>query len=283
VSPANPPSPVAPRPVREPIRSDVEIVENRREGGANHRLVLRVPDWPGFAPGQFVMLSPGALAAATRSDPLLPRPMAVYRERSHGAAAEIEILYKTHGRGTALLAEAVPGQRVRLVGPLGQGFSGPASDERAVLVAGGTGIASIYQLAVELRDQAGTAVLLGARSADDLMGVDDFASLGVEVRIATEDGSRGERGLVTELLSAVLAEEGPVRVYSCGPTPMMRRCAELAAARGAACVASLENNMACGFGVCLGCAAPLVEGGYALVCRDGPMFDARAVAWEGLP
>jgi dihydroorotate dehydrogenase electron transfer subunit len=127
------------------------------------------------------------------------------------------------------------------------------------------------------------SVLLGARSSDDLMGVEDFESLGVDLRLATEDGSAGERGLVTALLEAELAEDGTARVYACGPTPMMRRCAEISAERGRPCVVSLENNMACGFGVCLGCAAPLSTGGYALVCRDGPMFAAEHVAWEGLP
>lgn len=268
-----------PNPV--PIRSDAEILENRSEGGSNHRLTLRVDGWPGFAPGQFVMLSPGAVTSVARADPLLPRPMAVYRQRAHAGGADLEILYKRHGRGTALMAEALPGQRMHLVGPLGRAFAPPAAGERALLVAGGTGIASVYQLAASL--DADTIVLLGARSAEDLMGVEDFRALGVELRLATEDGSAGVRGRVTDLLSAALAEGGAARVYACGPTPMMRRCAELAAASGAACVASLENNMACGFGVCLGCAAPLATGGFALVCRDGPMFDAGVIAWQGLP
>ena len=96
-------------------------------------------------------------------------------------------------------------------------------------------------------------------------------------------GSRGARGLVTELLEAALDEAGPACIYACGPTPMMRRCAEIAAARGRPCIASLENQMACGFGVCLGCAVPLAAGGFALLCRDGPMLAADAVAWEALP
>jgi dihydroorotate dehydrogenase electron transfer subunit len=270
-----------------PARAAARVLENRSEAGANRRLVLGVPDWPGFAPGQFAMLSPGALASARRSDPLLPRPMAIFRAEAAPDGARVEVLYKVAGRGTALLAEALPGQRVGWVGPLGRGFAGPAAGERALLVAGGTGIASVYELARRLAS-AGIAVrvLLGARSADELMGERDFealGALGAELRVATEDGSRGERGLVTELLEASLAEAGRARVYACGPTPMMQRCAELARAAGDACVASLENHMACGFGVCLGCAAPLADGGFALVCRDGPMFDAAAVAWERMP
>ena len=95
--------------------------------------------------------------------------------------------------------------------------------------------------------------------------------------------ARAGRGAGQGDVEAALAEGGAARVYTCGPTPMMRRCTEIADAAGAACVASLENNMACGFGVCLGCAAPLAEGGFALVCRDGPMFEAGEIAWDGLP
>src|SRR5262245_52734047 len=123
------------------------------------------------------MLSPGAVAAAPRTDPLLPRPMAVYR--AHGD--ELEILYKRMGRGTALLADARPGERVRLVGPLGRPFSLPCDGERALLVGGGTGIASLYELAREIGGEA--AILLGARRAVDLMGRGDFEALGVQLRI----------------------------------------------------------------------------------------------------
>lgn len=272
-------------PAARPVRVDAAVVSNAEEGGANRRLRLRVPGWPGFAPGQFVMLSPGARSGVERSDPLLPRPMAVYRATRDRGGADVEILYKVSGRGTALLAEARPDERVRVLGPLGRAFAPPQPLERAVLVGGGTGIASLYELALRLcaEDPAAVAVLLGARSAADLMGRDDFAGLGVTLRIATEDGSEGRRGLVSELLHAALAERGRARVYACGPTPMMRRCAELAAARGAPCAVSLENVMACGFGVCLGCAAPLSSGSYALVCREGPMFDAGTIRWEALP
>ena len=124
---------------------------------------------------------------------------------------------------------------------------------------------------------------LGARTAEDLLGLDDFGALGVGVQVATEDGSQGSRGLVTPLLEEALAESPEAHVYTCGPTPMMRRCAELAAACGASCTASLENHMACGFGVCLGCAAPLAAGGTALVCCDGPVIDAARVDWARLP
>jgi dihydroorotate dehydrogenase electron transfer subunit len=260
----------------------VEVLANRDEGAGKRRLVVRVPGWPGFAPGHFAMLSPGALAGAERSDPLLPRPMAVYRASVRDRVAEVEVLYKITGRGTALLADALPGQRVRWLGPLGVAFPPPASGEGAVLVGGGTGIASLYELAARLSGSA-PRVLLGARSAADLMGREDFAALDCSLEIATEDGSAGRRGLVTELLDSALDTEAPLRVYACGPTPMMRACAEIAARRRRTCFVSLENNMACGFGVCLGCAVPVTRGGYALVCRAGPVFDAATLVWDGLP
>ncbi len=264
------------------LRADLEILANRDEGGANRRLALRLPAaWPGFAPGQFLMLSPGALGAARRDDPLLPRPMAIYREGEVAGAPALEVLYKVTGRGTALLADARAGGCVRIVGPLGRGFPSPDPGAEALLVGGGTGIASLFELARRAAGGARVRVLLGARSAGELMGRGDFERLDAGLDVATEDGSAGRRGLVTELLEGAL-HDGAV-VYACGPTPMMRRAATLANAARARAFVSLENTMACGFGVCLGCAVPCAAGGYALVCRAGPVFAADAVAWEGLP
>jgi dihydroorotate dehydrogenase electron transfer subunit len=261
-----------------PVRVDAPVLANDAEG-SQLRLRLEVgAGWPAAEPGQFVMLSAGALPAAPRHDPLLPRPMAVFRR----AGAALEVLYKVTGRGTALLAATRAGERVRVVGPLGRGFALPEPGQRALLVGGGTGIASLFDLAVRARGRGPLAVLLGARSAAELLAETDFRALGVDLRLATEDGSAGRRGLVTELLAEALAE-GPARVYACGPTAMMRRAAELAEGVGADCRVSLENRMACGYGVCLGCAVPRRAGGYALVCRDGPVFGADALRWDGLP
>jgi dihydroorotate dehydrogenase electron transfer subunit len=274
-----------------PIRAEAEVVRNVSEGPSSWRLVLRVPSWPGFRPGQFAMLSAGAQQAARRTDPLLPRPMAVYRAETGAEGSDVEILYKIAGRGTALLAEALPGQRVAIVGPLGKAFPPPRSGERVIIVAGGTGIASVYELAARLAGAHPVEILFGARTASDLMALEDFEALKIPLQVATEDGSAGVRGLVTHLLESALEAPTPCaevpgsgrRVYVCGPTAMMQRCAEIASENEVPCIAALENAMACGFGVCLGCAAPLREGGYALVCRDGPAFDAALIDWERLP
>lgn len=267
-----------------PLRVEAMVREARAEGGANHRLRLFVPGFGAFEPGQFAMLSPGALGAAERFDPLLPRPMAIYRAHASDGGAEVEVLYKVHGRGTALLSQARRGDRVRFVGPLGRPFPEPPAGVLALLVGGGTGVASLYELAARARAAGGARVrvLLGARSAGDLMGLDDFEALGVELAVSTEDGSLGEKGLVTEPLERLLDAESGAIVYACGPTPMMRRAAALAADRGRRCWVSLENPMACGYGVCLGCAAPKAGGGFVLVCRDGPVLDAGSVDWERL-
>jgi len=275
-----------------PIRGRGTVVSNVVDGHGR-KLRLRVEGWPGATPGQFVMVGAGPESSVPRRDPLLPRPMAVYRDlaatgpASEGAR-EVELLYRIVGRGTTLLSEASEGDSVSIVGPLGEGFPVEAAPGPALLAGGGTGIASLYELARALAAKGReTVVMLGARGGLDLIGREDFAALaseGVELVCATEDGSVGVEGFVTVPLRERLAKAGAgATVFAVGPTPMMRACADLAAEFGAGCLVSLENPMACGFGVCLGCAAPRAEGGFSLVCKAGPVFDAREIAWDGLP
>jgi dihydroorotate dehydrogenase electron transfer subunit len=232
-----------------------------------HRILLRVPDWPGHRPGQFAMLALNP--HGVHRDPLLGRPMAVYR----GDASALEFRFKVVGRGTQILSELPAGAEVGIVGPLGNGFPDPV--DGTVLVGGGTGIASLYELAS--RAPRSVRVLLGGRTRAEVMGLEDFEALGVDLEVATEDGSWGHKGLVTELLRL---ERGQPLI-ACGPTAMMRVTAELAAREGAHCLVSLESPMACGFGICLGCAVP-TRTGYRYVCTDGPVFDAREVCWDEL-
>ena len=272
---------------RTPIRVEARVLENCADGAGNHRLSLEIPGWPGAEPGQFAMLSAGGEGESERTDPLLPRPMAIYRGHAPGHSGEparVDFLLKVAGRGTRLLADTEAGQLIRVIGPLGQSFAPIRDDSRAILVGGGTGIASLYELAARGASRAAVDVILGARSAGDLMGAEDFEALGVGFHVATEDGSRGQLGRVTDCLEPLLAaSSGPTTLYACGPTPMMRACAEMAAQVGADCQVSLENTMACGFGVCLGCAVPIRSGGYSLICRSGPVYAADQVVWEGLP
>nr|ADI21992.1 2-polyprenylphenol hydroxylase and related flavodoxin oxidoreductases [uncultured myxobacterium HF0200_01L06] len=215
--------------------------------------------------------------------------MAIYRVRqASGEGVDLEILYKVGGRGTALLAAALAGQTIRVVGPLGEPFPDPVErpGARPILVGGGTGIASLFLLAERAvacaASPADVTVVLGAQTEVDLLGCDDFEGLGLTLHCVTEDGSRGQRGRVTDVLAELLGLEGAV-VFACGPTAMMQRCSEIADRHSVRCVVSLENTMACGFGVCLGCAAPVGESGYALVCCQGPVFEATGVRWSEMP
>lgn len=269
-----------------PLRARMTVLRNEALSATSYCMRLAAPGWPGAEPGQFVMLSPGTVSDAVRFDPLLPRPMAVFRTGAGGGAEVwIEVLYKVSGRGTRLLADAREGDQVFTVGPLGRPFRPPDAGVAgsALLIGGGTGIASLFDLAAVCALQRPVHVLLGARTEDDLMAQDAFAALaGVRLKVATEDGSAGHRGRVTECLEQAL-QGGPVaHVYACGPTPMMERAAEIADRAGVGCTVSLENTMACGFGVCLGCAVPTRDGRFALVCRDGPVMAAERVSWSGL-
>lgn len=262
-----------------PVRGRATVEFNRNEGADNWRLRFTPVQWRGSRPGQFLMLSAGPVGAAPRYDPLLPRPMAVFRSDP----SAVEVLYKVTGRGTRLMSTLRRGDEIDFVGPLGVGFPLPPPGVRALLVGGGTGIASLYELAEACLTRGPVSVLLGARREIDLMACADFEALpGAHVEVATEDGSRGHRGRVTELLESALAVEGAAEIYACGPNAMMARASEVAKKAGAPCRVSLENHMACGIGVCLGCAVPRAEGGFALVCRDGPVFPSTGVAWAAL-
>jgi len=261
----------------QPVQLDAEILDNRLITCDHYVMTLAVPPIAQQArPGQFVMLRP-----VPSADPLLPRALAFY---GADAAGRIELLYRVVGIGTRLLSEIRAGERVTLWGPLGSAFA-PEPTGRHLLVGGGIGVPPLVFLAVSLRRAAQGAgdfeALLGAARADYLVGEAELAAAGVPVRVATDDGSRGHRGFVTDLLQQALAHEsGPPVVYACGPMPMLAAVARLCAAAGAPCQVSLEAPMACGVGVCLGCTVPLKAGGYARVCTEGPVFDAESIAWQ---
>lgn len=232
-------------------------------------------------PGQFVMI-----AAANAIDPLLRRPMAVYRVHDReGRRDGISLLIESHGKGTRLMSRFRAGDETALLGPLGRPFEfDPEEDVEHLLVMGGVGAAPFPFLASELRSRgARVRAFIGGRSADNLLCLEDFARLGVPVVRATEDGTAGHTGLVTDPLEAHLDEAGgEVRIYSCGPTPMMRAVDRLARDRGLPHQVSLEAPMACGVGVCLSCVVPVGDADdwhYERICREGPVFDAARLVW----
>ncbi|HSR69865.1 MAG TPA: dihydroorotate dehydrogenase electron transfer subunit, partial [Acidobacteriota bacterium] len=259
-------------------------------GNENYLLAVEAPEMAGECrPGQFVMAAEES--GALYPSPLLKRALAVYSRRWQGRDGVLTLLLKVMGDGTRRLASLRAGDRVSLVGPLGNGFSlDEAAGRESFLVAGGIGIASFLLLAEELAARGERAVLVyGARSASDLIGIDDFERLGMPVYVSTDDGSRGIRGLVTGALDRAFREQAPRSplILTCGPTPMMKAVAGWSGQLGLPCRISVENRMACGFGVCLGCTVKTQQG-YRLACTHGPVFEAESFVFsergdEGAP
>ena len=210
-------------------------------------------------------------------DPLLPRPLSFCT--LDAGRGRLSFLYRVVGRGTALLAGVRPGERLGLLGPLGRSFPDPGrrAGRALLLVGGGLGIpplacAGAWATAAGRRP----AALLGARTAGELAGAQEVAAGGVACALATDDGSAGRRGPVTALLEETL--EPDAEVWACGPAPMLAAVERICAARGAEAWLCIERPMACGFGVCLGCAVPAADGsGYLRACVDGPVFRAGAI------
>ncbi len=228
-------------------------------------------------PGQFVMVSVGS--GEEIPSPILKRALAVYQADE----SSLSLIIRIEGDGTRKICQLAPGNSLNLVGPLGNGFDlDRAAGKYSVITAGGSGIASVYLLARELRQRGEKACLVyGGRSASDLAGLEDFKELDIPVFTATEDGSSGFKGLVTGALEQVLAglEGESPSLYTCGPNPMMKAVTKLAAEKSIPCQLSVEIKMACGFGVCLGCAVKTTRGN-RLACTHGPVFDASEFIWE---
>lgn len=301
---------------------EVQILRHARIAEDTYRLSLRAPEIAArILPGQFVMLR-----IAGCQDPLLGRPFALYEIQDDfaGSPLLLEIVYLVTGKMTKALSRLLPGQALEVWGPLGNGFPDPADNcDQLILVAGGIGqtpFLAVGRQALGDRGYGGAparrrvdevVLCYGARSAEYFAGLDDFASAGLRMRLATDNGSRGTRGFATALLEQVLAESGPGsvtprrQVYCCGPEPMMARVAEISAKAGVACYVSLETPMACGIGACYTCVAPLFdaplfdtpqpsgeapasghmasgnrEWDYKRTCVEGPVFDARRVCWH---
>lgn len=227
-------------------------------------------------PGQFVHLRVG-----DGTDPLLRRPFSVML--AYPETDEVQLLVRTVGRGTEIIATHEAGTRYDLLGPLGRGWTMPTDRENVLLVAGGVGVAPLIFLADRLRrarPQPYVRALFGGATQDALVCWTDFASRCDEFMAVTEDGSAGESGLVTEVMATEIERDRPDRVYACGPDAMLAETARICAETAVPCEISMEQWMGCGLGACLGCAVPAAGGGYVRVCTEGPVFDAAAINWE---
>jgi NAD(P)H-flavin reductase len=261
-------SELAPRTLAPLGRRRLEVLA-REEVGAYVVLSVADPDGPAPDPGQFAML-----AAAERwgggadERPFLPRAFSVARRHAGG---RLDFVLEDVGPGTERLGALAPGDEVWLLGPLGRGFAPPRAERRPVLVGGGVGIAPLMIWGDVLGPRATT--LLGFRDAAHAAG----AALLPGARVATDDGSVGHHGLVTELLRAELGAEGPAEVFACGPPPMLEAVRALCAERDVPAQLALESGMACGFGACFGCVVATRDG-YVRLCVDGPVLDAATLA-----
>jgi dihydroorotate dehydrogenase electron transfer subunit len=282
-----------------PIHSTALVIANEALSDSIFRIRLAEESMAReVVPGQFAMLRPHG-----RTDPLLGRPLAMYDVSmdSEGKAAAVDFVYLVQGNGTRSLATLRHGDRVDVWGPMGNSFPlEPAADLRHVLlIAGGIGQTPFLSVAKELlgKQQYGGRVVAtardrrvslvwGARTKELLAGVEDFDKVGVETRVATEDGSAGHRGRVTELAREVIDREPrPTAIFSCGPEPMLQAVAELGSDCGIPTWVSLETKMACGYGVCFSCVCPVKEAtpvgwDYVRVCLAGPVFPSVEIAWK---
>ncbi len=276
----------------------VDVVANRPLTGGHFLLDLQAPrQAQATRPGQFAMVR-----LLDHSDVLLRRPMSIFdvkpltaegQAAANGAPLEIiQLLYKVVGRGTRLMSLLKPGDQVELLAPLGHGFFeeeylpvAQAADE-VLHVAGGIGIAALLLPARQIaRAGIRQRLFFGGRTADDLVGTEDFETYVGEMVLATENGSKGHQGFVTAPLEKYLAgrPNGKFLLMACGPWAMLRATVDLAARYNQPCLVSMENRMGCGLGVCLGCSIRVEGTGHAAyerVCTEGPVFRAERVNWE---
>ena len=218
------------------------------------------------------MLASAERWGAGRSErPFLPRAFSFLRARD---GELLEFLLEDVGPGTHRLRELGAGEDLWLLGPLGIGFEAPAQGRRALLVGGGIGIVPL----AAWQDELSAPALLGFRDAPHAEG----ASLLADARVATDDGSVGHHGLVTDLLCDELDADCAATVYACGPPPMLEAVRAICAERAVEAQLALESGMACGFGACFGCAVPTTEG-YKRICVDGPVLDAALLESALIP
>lgn len=261
------------------IEQKTEILFNKEIARDTLLMGLRSPEIVvGAKPGQFVMIRvrPGI-------DPLLRRPFSICAVQDDEL---LLILYRVVGKGTAIMAEISEGDSFSVLGPLGKGFALPDPHQQSILVAGGIGVAPLLFLAQDIRTGP-IQLMMGFGSAAEIIALELILDRIIDFVIATDDGSAGHAGPVTDLLESQLNqqefEKDTASIFTCGPKPMMKKVATMALERGIPCQASLEAIMACGVGVCQGCsikASSKEDHIYCHVCTDGPVFPAKAIDWN---
>ncbi len=283
------------------VQVKAQLLVNRRIARDHFLMRLKAPAVARRAtPGQFMHVrcgeegrgqSPsgtGRGQSPSGTVPLLRRPLSILD--ANPEAGTIDLIYKVVGLGTRVLSQIPVGAQVDLLGPLGHPFEAPPTLRTAILVGGGVGIPPLYFLAKWLVEQCQVKAFLGARTKEWVICRDPFRKLGVDVHVATDDGTLGHRGSVIELLKRFLRATDDARrttvLYICGPTPMMAAAATWARQKGLPAQVSLEERMGCAMGCCLGCVVEIStepaasHSRFQRVCTEGPVFPAEAILWK---
>ena len=308
------------------------VLKNKRLINSYYKMKLSCEGFINALPGQFVMIK-----VSPHYDPLLRRPMSFHRiipphpPFKKGGRGEFEILYQITGKGTEIMSNLKEGDKIDILGPLGRGFWFPEGIEKAIIIAGGIGVAPMVALAEEIikkgqgvkgsrgqgtnfsftrtlessNPQTLLYVFIGGKTKDDILCKGDFEKIGANVHIATEDGSMGKKETCVDLLrefvinhqSSIVNRQSSI-IFACGPNGMLKAIADISINKNISCQVSLDKNMACGTGACLGCVvkvkgqgvmgqppeSPLTKGDrggcYKCVCKDGPVFDAGEILWK---
>jgi dihydroorotate dehydrogenase electron transfer subunit len=269
------------------LQTDGIVVSNKNIKSIYYLLGI---DCPSIAdqikPGQFIMLK-----VSENHSPLLRRPFSVLKSypadsREKRKKGCLFVLYKRVGTGTQKMTLFRKGQRVNLIGPLGNGFTLPAlpSSENIVLIGGGVGIASLYSL-LKVLNNKNVFVFIGGKTEGDILCVEDFKKSNLNIFIATEDGSLGYKGTVIRLFLSQMKKslrDKKTIIYACGPVEMLKALTKILKSRNLVCQASLEARMACGFGACWGCVIKTnhPQSPYQRVCQEGPVFYLKDIVWE---
>lgn len=264
-----------------------EVVLNQKVGPEHFLMRVLVPEITKEAkPGQFVHMR-----CNTVMDPLLRRPVSLHDIDYEGGT--IGLLYQVVGRGTQILSEIPVGAEIDIMGPLGKGFAIPDKLQSVLVIGGGIGVAPLFPLVQALNQyKIKQTVLLGARSADYIIGTEQLETLGVGVEVATDDGSKGYKGYVTDLMEKHLSTAKPDYFFACGPKPMLKQVLLVAKKHKIDGQVSLEERMGCGVGACLACVCKINDFSnsvqldnapgfdYKKVCADGPVFKAGEVIFD---
>jgi dihydroorotate dehydrogenase electron transfer subunit len=271
-----------------PLQVQGIVLKNKKIQSLYFHLEIDCPSIaPLIQPGQFVMLK-----VCDSQDPLLRRPFSLFKKGPGGhrpteKPRRFSILYKKVGRGTQKMTALEKGEKVDIIGPLGNGFPAPPplSFSNAVLIGGGVGIVSLFPLAEAFKAGRRLSVFIGGKTKTDILCLKDFEKLNSHIFVATEDGSLGYQGTVIDLFLSKrgkLWEKGPFPIYSSGPMGMLKGLARALGSDKSLCEASFEARMACGFGACWGCVIKTKDARtpYQRVCKEGPVFNLEKIIWE---